>query len=88
MEKQYYYSSNGSLPVIFCCSAATVDDVTTGDDANAYANTPIINMIKQRNYAELKLKYETFMGTHNGILNDAFSSGFDWISDQVDGPSD
>ena len=87
MEKQYYYSSNGSLPVIFCCSAATVDDVTTGDDANAYANTPIINMI-QRNYAELKLKYETFMGTHNGILNDAFSSGFDWISDQVDGPSD
>jgi predicted alpha/beta superfamily hydrolase len=87
MENNYFYS-NKSLPVIFYCSAAAIDDVKTGDDANAYANTPIINTIKQRNYTDLNLKYEIFMGTHNGILNDAFSSGFDWISDQVDGPSD
>ena len=87
MEYQYFLS-NKSLPVVFYCSAATLDDAATGDDGNAYANTPIINKIKRHNYFDLNLKYETFNGTHTGILNEVFSSGFDWISDQVDGPSD
>ena len=80
MENDYYLS-NDSLPVIFYCSAATLEG------GYAYTNTPIIEKIKERNYTDLNLRYETFNGTHAGILNEAFSSGFDWISDQVDAPS-
>lgn len=71
-----YYSSNDSLPVIFYSSAAS--------DGNADVITPVMEAIKQRNYADLILKYEIFTGTHDEILGKALSSGLNWISYQIE----
>ena len=81
MEKNYY-ASNDSLPVIFYSAAATAGD------GNAHEITPVMDTIKSRNYTDLIVKYETFYGTHDETLSDAFTSGFDWIGEQVYGPSD
>jgi hypothetical protein len=81
MEKNYY-ASNESLPVIFYSAAATAGD------GNSHVITPVMDTIIRRDYNDLIVKYETFYGTHDETLGDAFTSGFNWISDQVDGPSD
>jgi predicted alpha/beta superfamily hydrolase len=77
-----YYSFNKSLPVIFYSSAAT------GENGKEYAITPVMDTIKRRNYTDLIFNYETFNGGHDEILNESFSSGMNWISDQVYGSPD
>lgn len=77
-----YHASNDSLPVIFYSAAATVGD------GNAHVITPVMDTIRERNYDDLIMKYETFNGTHDETLGEVFPRGFNWISEQVDGPSD
>jgi len=78
--EQSYNDQNLDLPVIFYSSGATeggADDVR-----------PVMEKIISRDYVGLKVKYDEIQGTHEGILNTAFSNGFDWIGSQLPDPSD
>ena len=78
--EQSYFSESVNLPVIFYSSGATeggADDVR-----------PVMEKIISREYVGLKIKYDEIQGTHDGILNAAFSRGFDWIGSQLPDSSD
>jgi hypothetical protein len=79
MGKPFSYPDDG-LPVIFYSSAAT--------EGNADVIRPIMKDITSANYAGLITKYETIQGSHDGILDEAFSRGFAWIEAQIEGQSD
>ena len=78
--EQNYFDQDLDLPAIFYSSGATeggADDVR-----------PVMEKIIGREYVGLKVKYDEIQGTHDGILNEAFSRGFDWIGSQLPDPSD
>jgi hypothetical protein len=74
--EQWYYFLKKSLPVIFYSSGAT--------EGLAYAVRPFMNRIKQRNYVGLIARYDEIQGTHDGILNKAFSRGSAWFQAQIE----
>jgi hypothetical protein len=47
-----------------------------------------MNDIINGNYLGLIVKYDEIQGSHDGILNTAFSRGLDWIGAQIQGPAD
>jgi hypothetical protein len=79
LEQAYYYASD-SLPVIFYSSGAT--------EGNADEVRPIMDRIMERDYVGLIVNYDEIQGTHDGILDTAFSRGFAWIGSQIPGTSD
>jgi predicted alpha/beta superfamily hydrolase len=78
--EQSYYSESINLPAIFYSSGAT--------EGGADEVRPVMEKIINREYVGLKVKYDEIQGTHGGILNTAFSNGFDWIGSQLPDSSD
>lgn len=78
--EQKYFDQNLDLPVVFYSSGAT--------EGGADEVRPVMEKIIDREYVGLKVKYDEILGTHDGILNAAFSRGFDWIGSQLLDPSD
>lgn len=79
MEQAYAFE-NDTLPVAFYATGAT--------EGNADVVGPVMDAIVRHDYAGLAVKYDRIIGTHDGILDTAFSTGFDWLGSQVEGLPD
>jgi enterochelin esterase-like enzyme len=71
-----YHSANNRLPVVLYAAGAT--------GQNAKFVRPYMQNLMSRDYQKLVAKYEEFHGSHDGILAEALSSGFNWLGSQID----
>lgn len=74
--EQTYHSENADLPVILYAPGAS--------EQNAEFVRPFMQNLMSRDYEELVATYGEFGGSHDGILDEALSLGFDWLGSQVE----